>query len=147
MGAVWFDLIPAIFQIVYPSVFIGCQAILLDVSDSVNIPTDPTGVPQNFIAVAASSTSITLRWEAPLADLQNGIIRSYYLSVVELETGRVRLFTTNNTDRVLIVNLLHPFYTYNCTIGAYTIGPGPSISVSVQTLPEGILCMAYRVIA
>ena len=147
MGAVWFHLIPAIFQTVYPSVFIGCRAILLDVSDSVNIPTDPTGVPQNFIAGAASSTSITLRWEAPLADLQNGIIRSYHISVVELETGRVRLFTTNNTDRVLIVNLLHPFYTYNCTIGAYTIGPGPSISVSVRTLPEGILCMAYRVIA
>ena len=87
--------------------------------------------------MAASSTSITLRWEAPLADLQNGIIRSYHISVVELETGRVRLFTTSSVDRLLIVNLLHPFYTYNCTIAAYTIGPGPSISVSVQTLPEG----------
>ena len=112
----------------------------------VNIPTDPTGVPQNFIAVAASSTSITLRWEALLADLQNGIIRSYHISVVELETGRVQLFTTNNTDRVLIVNLLHPFYTYNCTIAAYTIGLGPSISVSVQTLPEGTYVW-HRVIA
>ena len=102
-----------------------------------NIPTDPTGVPQNVIAGAASSTSITLRWEAPSADLQNGIIRSYNISVVELETGRVWLFTTNNVDRLLVVNQLHPFYTYNCTIAAYTVGPGPSSFVSVQTLPEG----------
>ena len=64
--------------------------------------------------------------------------------MVELETGRVRLFTTNSVDRLLIVNLLHPFYTYNCTIAAYTIGPGPSISVSVQTLPEGTY--AYRML-
>lgn len=103
-----------------------------------NTHTDPTGVPQNVMADAASSTSITLSWQAPLADLQNGIIRSYYISVVELETGNIRPFVTSGVDRVLVVNLLHPFYNYNCSIAAYTIGLGPSIFVSVQTLQEGM---------
>ena len=90
------------------------------------------------MADAASSTSITLSWQPPLSDLQNGIIRSYHISVEELETGNILTFVTSNVERLLVVNLLHPFYTYNCSIAAYTIGLGPSVFVSVQTLPEGM---------
>ena len=41
-------------------------------------------------------------------------------------------------DSLLIVNFLHPYYTYQCNISAETIGPGPAANISVTTYQEGI---------
>ena len=41
-------------------------------------------------------------------------------------------------DSLLIVNFLHPYYTYQCNISAETIGPGPAANVNVTTRQEGI---------
>ena len=37
----------------------------------------------------------------------------------------------------LIVNFLHPYYTYQCSISAETIGPGPAENISVTTHQGG----------
>ena len=99
--------------------------------------TVPTGPPQGIRAVFVSSTSITISWQAPLLELQNGDITSYYINVLELETNIVRNFTAVPTDSIYVVNSLHPFYSYNCSVAAYTNGLGPSDHFTVQTLQEG----------
>ena len=100
-------------------------------------------------AASVSSISIRISWQAPLLELQNGAITSYYIVVVERETGNVLNFTTVATDSIYVVNGLHPFYFYNCSVAAYTNGLGPSSSYVVQTLPEGrdfFIFNAYEVI-
>ena len=100
-------------------------------------PSVPTGSPQDVIAVAVNSSSIRLTWAPPLPEEQNGVITAYHLTVTEAETGEVLSFETHGLDTLLIVNSLHPYYTYYCTVAAFTVGLGPSASVDVQTLEEG----------
>ena len=49
-------------------------------------------------------------------------------------------------DSLLIVNFLHPYYTYQCTISAETIGPGPPANVIVTTHQEGIPMQTFLLI-
>ena len=59
---------------------------------------------------------------------------------MEVETGLILTFRSSPTDRIYVVNNLHPFYRYNCSVAAYTNGLGPSAHSSVvQTLPEGMI--------
>ena len=98
----------------------------------------PGGAPQILQVTAVSSTSITLIWAPPLLDLQNGLLRAYNISVTEVETGNVYTFATVlGTDNLFVVNALHPFYNYNCTVSAFTISTGPAAFVQVITLSEG----------
>ena len=94
------------------------------------------GAPQSFTAVAVSSSSISLTWAGPIPEEQNGIIQAYHINVTELETGEVLIFQTNGTATLMIINSLHPFYTYNCTVAAYTIGLGPSAYTEIRTFSE-----------
>lgn len=100
-------------------------------------PVVPTGPPLGVTAVSISSTSIRISWQAPQLELQNGDISSYHIGVLELETGTIQTFTTVSTDSIYVVNSLHPFYNYNCSVAAYTNGVGPIDFDVVQTSPEG----------
>ena len=97
----------------------------------------PTGAPLSVLAVSISSTSIRISWQAPPLDQQNGEITSYRISLLELETGNVITRTTVPTDSIYVINSLHPFYNYNCSVAAFTNGLGPIAYSVVQTLPEG----------
>ena len=91
-----------------------------------------------------SSTIITLFWDPPPADAQNGIITQYRINITEVETGR--FFTLFSTTTSVNVTTLHPYYTYNCVIAAATmIGVGPYTSViTVVTLQDGtFLCVTF----
>ena len=99
-------------------------------------------------AASTSSTSIRISWQAPLLELQNGRITSYRITVSELETGLVRTFSTVPTDNIYVVNYLHPFYNYNCSVAAYTIGLGPIAYSEVQTPQDGeIFCFINQATA
>ena len=104
----------------------------------------PTGEPLGVTAASISSTSIRISWQAPLLELQNGEITAYHITVLELETGLVRAFTTVPTDSIYVVNSLHPFYNYNCSVAAFTNDLGPIAYYVVQTLPEGEKLKATR---
>ena len=106
------------------------------------VPAVPTGAPRNLAAAAVSSTSISFTWEAPSFELQNGIIRSYHINVTELETGQMWSYVTPGIDTLLILNSLHPFYQYNCSIAANTIALGPTAYTVIQTQSEGTLSLS-----
>ena len=98
----------------------------------------PSGSPQQFSGSSPSSSSITLSWDPPSADQQNGVIISYILSVTSLDTNVMYNYTVYGTQ--FSIPGLVPFSTYSCRIAAQTtIGTGPfTISVTVVTLEDGL---------
>ena len=98
----------------------------------------PSGPPTNVQGVAISSTSIRLTWKPPQPEDQNGIIQGYNITITEVATGRMMYFWEGGMNFILIVNSLHPYYTYQCSISAENIGPGPAANVSVTTHQGGM---------
>ena len=105
---------------------------------SIVILTVPSGTPTNVQVFAISSTSIRLTWEPPRPEDQNGIIRAYSITITEVVTGSMMYFREGGMDSLLIVNFLHPYYTYQCSISTENIGPGPAANVSVTTHQGGM---------
>ena len=97
----------------------------------------PTRAPQSVEAVAVSSSSIVITWIPPLPEQQNGVIRSYYINVTELPTGIIREIVAHGDESIEIVNLLHPYYVYECAIAAFTVGLGPPAFAQALTDPAG----------
>ena len=65
-----------------------------------------------------------------------GDVRDYTVRILELDTGLVRDIRSANT---YITVLVHPDYSYNCSVSAVTVGRGPfSAVVSVTTPQDGI---------
>ena len=81
-----------------------------------------------------NSRSVALSWNPPPPEDQNGILRFYTVNITELETGRIIQHTTPTTS--LQVPLLHPYYTYQWKVSAYTVGEGPYTNISTVTTPE-----------
>jgi len=98
--------------------------------------TAPSGPPMDITHLAITSTFITLSWNPPEASLQNGVIRSYIVSIQEEDTGRN--FTRDSTNTELNVGNLHPFYFYHFAVAAVTTSQGPFANEYIlQTLEDG----------
>ena len=68
--------------------------------------------------------------------MQNGVIREYWIDIVDIRSNssqeRITIDTFEN------VSGLHPNYDYKFTVTAVTIGPGPlSPPVIITTLEDG----------
>ena len=100
------------------------------------LTTVPSAPPQYLRQVAIVATSVTLSWQAPPEENWNGVIRFYYVFVTELESGRS--FRLNSTKTNHLVANLHPYYTYNFSVAAVTVGAGPiSDTITLQTSEAG----------
>ena len=98
----------------------------------------PGSQPLNFSGFALNFTHIFLNWSPPDPSSVNGVIREYRINVTEGETGTLLQFTTAPNITEATIGPLHPFYTYHCTILAYTVEGGPNSSVlSVRTNETG----------
>jgi len=95
----------------------------------------PSNPPENLVSTALSPSSFSLAWSPP--PLPNGIIREYRVRITEVETGREFNFSTAATS--IHVPLLHPHYTYECAISAYTVASGPYTEIVVMTHEDGML--------
>jgi receptor-type tyrosine-protein phosphatase Q len=96
----------------------------------------PSGAPQEISAIEVTSTTLTLTWYPPQFEDTNGIIRYYRVHILEVETRRVFELTSNMTS--VNVYELHPYYTYECRIAAFTVALGPYSNVfTVQLAEEG----------
>ena len=97
--------------------------------------TAPSDAPLNLSGHAVNSTTIALWWDTIAAEKQNGIIRHYLVSVMEVETDEVDMYTAVGTQ--LNISGLHPYYTYTCVVAAVTNSVGPfSHNISIIT-PQG----------
>ena len=95
----------------------------------------PTGPPQAVEVRSESSTTLTLSWQPPAPENQNGIILHYIVNITEMETGIVFSYTAVNST-ILTVPALHPFYNYTCIVAAVTVGVGPYSAPAVIQMPE-----------
>ena len=95
----------------------------------------PSGSPANFQTTALDSRSIQLSWDPlPLA-LQNGIVRQYIVTIVDI-AGDARVINTTATS--VNIAALNPFTMYTCTVAAETIAVGPStLPVQLVTPQDG----------
>ena len=95
----------------------------------------PSGSPANFQARPLDSRSIHLSWDPlPLAQ-QNGIVRQYRVTIVDI-AGEARVINTTATS--VNIAALNPFTMYTCLVAAETIAVGPSTSpVEIVTPPDG----------
>ena len=83
---------------------------------------------------AIRPTAIRISWSPPPAKDQNGLIRQYQINITEVDTDTVTLRTSVSTYIVLFE--LHPFYTYECIVGAVTVTEGPYSDLMTITTPE-----------
>lgn len=98
----------------------------------------PSSPPLNFTGEAMDSSSIYLSWHPPEPAERNGVITGYFIQIFEIDTNSYFSFNrTNHTE--FLLQQLHPYYRYECSIGAFTaVGRGPlSSPVLVQTDEDG----------
>ena len=87
-----------------------------------------------MVMTAINSTTLLISWMPPPKEHQNGVIREYRVNITESETEMAYRLTTAATT--LAVYSLHPFYTYECIVAAFTIAEGQySVEVNI-TMPE-----------
>ena len=94
----------------------------------------PLAPPSRPVDFGITHDSLSLNWQAPPFEETHGVIRNYVIAVHEVETGR-NFTETSNVTQVTLSNL-HPFYTYNCSIAAVTVGTGPFSEYISIRLPE-----------
>lgn len=80
------------------------------------------------------SRTISLSWDPPEAHETNGIIREYRVEIVELESGNIYHHVTPTTS--ITVSSLHPDYTYEWSVAAFTVAEGPYSDAENLTTPE-----------
>ena len=84
-----------------------------------------------------SSRSISLNWDSPLFENQNGIIIGYIINVTVVETEEnFDLFSNSNN---LTIGLLRPYSTYRLKIAGQTVvGIGTfSAAITIMTPEDG----------
>ena len=97
--------------------------------------TVPSDAPLNVRGDASGSTSISLSWSSPPYQY---CIKHYYIYVREVIKGIQTRRTS--TDLRTIIDQLHPYYTYECRVAAYTISEGTlSQPVTIMTHQDGKL--------
>ena len=96
----------------------------------------PSAAPVLDSAEAVSTTLISIHWLPPPSIHINGMLQYYFVNVTEVNTGKKWTFIA--VDSSLMIGSLHPYYMYNYSITARTIGNGPYSPVqSVRTLEDG----------
>lgn len=95
----------------------------------------PAGAPQNVSVSPINSTALLISWQPPSTELQNGVIREYRINVTESETRLISYLSVGTIMQTTVSNL-HPYYSYQVSIAAVTVGIGLySTEIAVQ-LPE-----------
>ena len=95
----------------------------------------PTGYPQDFSIEVLSSRSAVLSWIPPLLERQNGIIISYTVKVVVVQSGAD--FQVPSASTVVRIDTLEPNTMYDFSVAAMTsIGRGPFTNIVNITTPQ-----------
>ena len=98
----------------------------------------PSSSPLRVVGQAVNAERILLSWDLPEPTGRNGLITGYTIQILEVPTNLTLSYNlTNRTD--FLVDSLHPYYDYRCSVAAVTVvGAGPlSAPVTVRTDESG----------
>ena len=97
----------------------------------------PDGPPVNITITEVTPYSVTLQWNPPTPDKQNGVIVSYVINV--MTDDQVQRMVVQSNDSQQTISNLTPYTTYTFSISASTsIGQGPfSAAVATRTSETG----------
>ena len=96
--------------------------------------TAPSGPPQNITALVQSSVQVVTEWKPPREEDRNGVIDHYIVNIFETETEHQSQEISILPS--LTLSDLHPFYTYQVSVAAVTIGVGPYSTVTTFRMLE-----------
>ena len=96
--------------------------------------TVPSGPPQDVQGLTTDSRTVLLSWNPPPLEQHNGIIREYHINVTEVDTGRE--FGMISTITSIYITSLHPYYNYNFSVAAFTVGIGPFSEPLALRMPQ-----------
>ncbi len=99
------------------------------------VPSVPEGPPLALAGVSLDSRTLHLTWQPPVSSLRNGVIREYRINITEMETSTTSHYSTSGSQSYTVASL-HPFYNYQCTVAAYTVGLGPFSDLFFIQMPE-----------
>ena len=103
----------------------------------------PTGPPLDVDATPVNSTSVTISWNPPALENQNGVITGYVINLKIVGSEGVTQYSSSSDN--ITIGSLHPFTTYAYTVAAQTsVGTGPhTTSSTVMTPEDGIIIYHY----
>ena len=104
----------------------------------------PTGPPLDVDATPVNSTSVTIFWNPPAPENQNGVITGYVINLKIVGSEEVTQYSSSSEN--ITIGSLHPFTTYSFTVAAQTsVGTGPYTTNSTVITPEdGIALPLYN---
>ena len=107
------------------------------------MPTAPDESPQNATVDILDSSRVECRWLPPLPEDVNGIVTGFIVRVTGQDSYELIELQTNQTS--ILVENLHPFYSYVFTVAALTeAGRGPFTSVVYfQMLTAGTIILLF----
>ncbi len=98
----------------------------------------PSVAPTGTAASNISTSRVHLSWDALPEENRNGIVRHFQVNVTETDTGiEFELIAYSNE---LIIQDLHPYYTYHVTVAAHTVDIGPYSTVASFQMNEDGKC-------
>ncbi|KAK2172926.1 hypothetical protein NP493_919g00008 [Ridgeia piscesae] len=102
----------------------------------------PTGAPRNAAVGTVNSTEISISWQPPTADLQNGDLLGYkvYYWVTGTRETSTAMRRVPAKDTHVTLRELHMYTRYQVTLLAFNAaGDGPNISVPLEArTSEGV---------
>ena len=93
----------------------------------------PISAPIDAAVSILSPTTLSYLFAPPSED-HNGIIQYYTILVIEIDTNTTFEFTSTNTS--ILINTLHPHYSYTIQCAAVTVAQGPYTSKITTMMPE-----------
>lgn len=78
-----------------------------------------------------------LSWDTPLPDQQNGVIQSYSIVVFENSTNNTFNVYHEYPNQTILIDNLHPYYVYQMSVSANTVGQGPFAVIVALTEQDG----------
>ena len=99
----------------------------------------PSSPPLSSAGEVLGPTAISISWQPPAPEGQNGIITSYTVLVTEVLTNTTTTYQRDGSRTELVITGLHPYYDYSCMVAAQTsVGLGPfGTSFTVTTHQDG----------
>ena len=103
----------------------------------------PSSPPLAINILILSTRSVNISWTPPPSTEQNGIIQYYLLKQLNVNSGEMQINSIYDT-LAIIVNDLHPYYSYIFSLAAVTVEIGPYSMEAAITMPQDCQFSMYQ---